>query len=90
MWGVPKIRGTFKGDIAQGLGFRVWGLGFPKIRATFFGGPHIRDYSVLGSILGSPYFGKLPCVLLLKWTFLENGSSKAPQRVLRWLSFEKP
>ena len=22
-------------------------------------GPHIKDYSILGSILGSPYFGKL-------------------------------
>ena len=27
---------------------------------TFFGGPHNKDYSILGSILGSPYFGKLP------------------------------
>ena len=25
-----------------------------------FGGPHSKDYSILGSILGSPYFGKLP------------------------------
>ena len=25
-----------------------------------FGGPYHKDYSVLGSILGSPYFGKLP------------------------------
>ena len=28
-----------------------------------FGGPHNKDYSILGSILGSPYFGKLPYVL---------------------------
>ena len=27
---------------------------------TFLGGPHNKDYSILGSILGSPYFGKLP------------------------------
>ena len=33
---------------------------FPKIRGTNFGGPHNKDYSILGSILGSPYFGKLP------------------------------
>ena len=33
--------------------------GFPKIRCTFWG-PHKKDYSILGSILGSPYFGKLP------------------------------
>ena len=25
-----------------------------------FGGPHNKDYSILGSLLGSPYFGKLP------------------------------
>ena len=31
--------------------------GLPKIRATFFGGLHSRDYSVLGSIMGSPYLG---------------------------------
>ena len=31
----------------------VWG--FPKIRGTFLGIPKIR------SILGPPYFGKLPC-----------------------------
>ena len=42
-----------------GAGYRSrWG--FPKIRGTLFGGPHNKDYSILGSILGSPYFGKLP------------------------------
>ena len=33
---------------------------FPKIRGYHFGGPHNKDYSILGPILGSPYFGKLP------------------------------
>ena len=27
---------------------------------TFFGGPHNKDFSMLGAILGSPYLGKLP------------------------------
>ena len=36
----------------------IWG--FPKVRGTFFGGPHNKDYSILGSILGSPLLGKLP------------------------------
>ena len=36
----------------------IWG--FPKIRGYLFGGPNNQDYSILGSILGSPYFGKLP------------------------------
>ena len=36
----------------------IWG--FPKIRGTLLGGPHNKDYSILGSILGSRNFGKLP------------------------------
>ena len=36
----------------------IWG--FPKIRGTFFGGYYRKDYRMSGSILGSPYFGKLP------------------------------
>ena len=36
----------------------IWG--FPKIRGNLFGGPYNKDYSILGSILGSPYFGELP------------------------------
>ena len=35
-------------------------LGFPKIRGTILGGPHNKEYSKLGPILGSPHFGKLP------------------------------
>ena len=34
--------------------------GFPKIRSTLLGVPIIRINSILGSILGSPYLGKLP------------------------------
>ena len=33
---------------------------FPKIRGTFLGVPIIRIIVYWGSILGSPYFGKLP------------------------------
>ena len=32
---------------------------FPKIRGAFLGGAHNQDH-ILGSILGSPNFGKLP------------------------------
>ena len=38
--------------------------GFPQIRGTLLGGPHNKDYSVLVSILGFPYFGKLPNILV--------------------------
>ena len=49
-------------------------LGFPKIRGTFFGDPYKKDFDVLGSILGSPYFGKVPCnctvdTWALKWLY---------------------
>ena len=35
-------------------------MGVPKNYGYLFGGPYNKDYSILGSILGSPYFGKLP------------------------------
>ena len=37
----------------QGIGV------FPKLGVPF-GGPYNKDYKILGSILGSPYLGKLP------------------------------
>ena len=40
--------------------FRIWW--FPKIRGTYFGGPYNKDYSTLGSILGSHCFGKVPYI----------------------------
>ena len=48
---------------ARFIGFKdlwigIWG--FPKIRGSPFGVPINKDYFILGSILGSPYFGKLP------------------------------
>ena len=33
---------------------------FPKIGGYLFGVAHNEDYSILGSLLGSPYVGKLP------------------------------
>ena len=42
------------------LGFKASGFrGFPKLGVPF-GAPHNKDYSIFGSVLGSPYFGKLP------------------------------
>ena len=35
-------------------------MGISQNYGYLFGGPHNRDYSILGSILGFPYFGKLP------------------------------
>ena len=36
---------------------------FPKLGGTLFGGPHNEDHSISGSVLGSPYFGKLSNVI---------------------------
>ena len=47
MWGSPIIRAT------------IWGLG-EGLGLGHLGGPNSKDYTFLGSLLGSPYFGKLP------------------------------
>ena len=35
-------------------------MGVSQNMGCLLGGPHNKDYSILGSILGSPYLGKLP------------------------------
>ena len=49
--------------------------GFPKLGVPF-GGPYKKDYSILGSILGYPNFGKLPwprkCFLSLEELTLDE------------------
>ena len=58
------FRGTFLviywGYMSGYRGFSFFGFRVPEIGGTFVWGPHTKDYSRLGSILGSPYFGKLP------------------------------
>ena len=49
---------TFEGLGIQDPSVLTWE--FPKIRGTFLGVPIIRITIYWGSILGSPYFGKLP------------------------------
>ena len=56
---IPDAREFFAGI----LGFRVLSqlpsadMGFPKLGIPFWR-PYNKEYSVLASILGSPYFGK--------------------------------
>ena len=40
-------------------------MGVSQNQGYHFGGPNSKDYSILGSILGSPYLGKLPYTGLL-------------------------
>ena len=50
---VPKIMGIME----EKMETTVWGLGFwwvPKIGGYLFGGPHEKDFRVLGSTLRSP------------------------------------
>ena len=44
-------------------------VGVSQNEGYLLGGPHNKDYSILGSILGSPYLGKLPCVQLALYVF---------------------
>ena len=54
-WGLG-VQGLQCGSL--GPGFRTEALlGFPKIRGTVMGS-HNKEYSILGSISGSQYFGK--------------------------------
>ena len=49
--------------------------GFSK-SGYLIGVPHNKDYTILGSILGSPYFGKLPY-----WLNAKNGNYYSGLRV---------
>ena len=44
-------------------------VGVSQNDGYLFGGPHNKDYSILGTILGSPYFGKLPCIYIWRHTY---------------------
>ena len=46
---LPMNTGAYRGD-----------MGVFQNQGYLFGGPYKKDYSILGSILGSPYFEKLP------------------------------
>ena len=56
--------------------------GFPKL-GVLFGDSHNKGYSLLGSILGSPYLGKLPYVPTVKCA---PGASLDSLRVWRLLA----
>ena len=43
-----------------GVGMAGDDMGVSPIWGYHFEGPNNKDFSILGSILGSPYFGKLP------------------------------
>ena len=51
----PKLGAPLQGGNRGCI--RIWR--FPKIRGTLIGCPQKKDCGILGSILGSPYFGKL-------------------------------
>ena len=46
-------------------------MGVSQDRGIMLGGPHNKDCSIWGSILGSPYFGKLPNLGSGLWVYLE-------------------
>ena len=46
--------------ICRGFVYIYIYMGVSQNWGYHFRGPHNKDYSILGSILGSPYLGKLP------------------------------
>ena len=58
-WKETKARHSTATHESLGLGLALYGLdvqvlGFPRMRGTIFGGPNNQDYSIFGSLLGSP------------------------------------
>ena len=53
-------------------------LGVSQNWGYLFGGPYNKDYSILGSILGSPYFGKLPFILETTYNYSRSDFKKHP------------
>ena len=56
--------------------------GFPKLGGYLFGGPHNKDYSILGAMLGSPYLWKLPYMLEAYW---DDGKENGYNYCIFWL-----
>ena len=56
--------------------------GFPKLGAPFWGGPYSKDYRTLGSILGSPSFGKLPYLLYGRFSLVLHSKVHVTSRTL--------
>ena len=54
----PDDHGSSTGASNAGYCEGLYGR-FPKVGVSYLG-PHTKDYSILRSMLGSPYFGKLP------------------------------
>ena len=50
-------------------------MGVAKILGYLFGDPHNKDFSILESILGSPYLGKLPCVYIYIYRCMSEASA---------------
>ena len=49
-------------------------MGGSQNQGYHFGGPSNKDYNILGSILGSPYVGKLPNIITLKQCRCDSAS----------------
>ena len=63
-------------------------MGVSQNQGCHFGGPYNKDYSILGSTLGSPYLGKLPYLVFSKSQdhFLRLSENGAVFGESAWLS----
>ena len=53
-------------------------MGVSKIRGTILGGPHSKDYHIMGSLLSSPYLWKFPNVKTLQLPDSSEDAKKGP------------
>ena len=58
-------------------------------RGPFLEDPYNKDHSILGSIFGSPYFGKLPCKMAI--SFIRSMSLRnVSNTVFMWALVSRP
>ena len=62
MYGVT-VQAAISTGTAEILGWQGQTWWFLKSRYSHFSDPHNEKYGILGSVLGSPCFGKLPMVI---------------------------
>ena len=82
MWGTDphstqteaKLACTFRAPASYVITYMY--MGVSQNLGYHFGAPYNKDYSILGSILGYPYLGKLPYIIfihtLTAWAFEEK------------------
>ena len=65
-------------EMETGFIWEIIGIRVSQKQGYLFGDPHNKDHSILGSILGSPYLGKVPYHENMWGTILQANSHLLP------------